>query len=169
MADHFQEQLRLREGEELVASMDVSPASHLDLTNQRVIVWQRSGSLERVTPIKLSDITGVELVEERNPLWHLIGAVVLSVAGAPLLAYLVESLTSEMRLLSVALGVVGIAMVVAGLVMLSAYLRGVLFPSMHLVFHGAPELRVNISPEASRAARELIQHIYNLKRPPTLV
>ncbi|MDP7241099.1 MAG: hypothetical protein QGH72_07845, partial [Dehalococcoidia bacterium] len=70
-ANPFQEQLRLWDGEELVASMDLSSASHVDLTNQRVIVWQRSGGLERVTPVKLSDVTDVELQEEGQPLWHL--------------------------------------------------------------------------------------------------
>ena len=169
----FQEQLRLREGEELVASMDVSSASHVDLTNLRLIVWQRSGGLERVTPIKLSDITSAELQEEAQPLWHLLAAVLMAVAGAVPLAYTAESLLGSEggggRALAIVLGVVGVGLVVGGLVLLSTYLRRVLFPGMQLALHGAPELRLNVSSEASSAARELLQHIHNLQHPPTVL
>ncbi|MEE9202372.1 MAG: hypothetical protein V3U31_04165 [Dehalococcoidia bacterium] len=169
----FQEQLRLREGEELVASMDVSSASHVDLTNQRLIVWQRSGGLERVTPIKLTDITGMELQEEAQPLWHLLGAVLMAAAGAVPVAFAAESFPGSGggggRLLAVALGVVGVGLVVGGLVLLSTYLRRVLFPGTQLVLHGAPELRLNVSADASGAVRELLQHIRNIQHPPTIV
>ncbi len=169
----FQEQLRLREGEELVASMDVSSASHVDLTNHRLIVWQRSGGLERVTPIKLSDITSVELQEEAQSLWHLLAAVVMAVVGAIPLAYAAESVLSGGggggRVLGIVLGVVGVGLVVGGLVLLSSYLRRVLFPGMQLALHGAPELRLNVSSEASSAVRELMQHIRNAQHPPTVL
>lgn len=169
----FQEQLRLREGEELVVSMDVSSASHVDLTNYRLIVWQMSGGLERVTPIKLTDITGMELQEEAQPLWHLLGAVAMAVAGAPFLAYSAESLAGGggggARVLAVVVGVVGVGLVVGGLVLLSSYLRRVLFPGTQLVLHGAPELRLNVSSDATGAVRELLQHIRSIKSPPTVL
>jgi hypothetical protein len=168
----FQEQLRLREGEELVASMDVSSVSHVDLTNQRLIVWQRSGGLERVTPIKLTDITGMELQEEAQSLWYLLAAVLMAVVGAVPVAYAAESLPGSgggAMVLAVVLGVVGVGLVVGGLVLLSNYLRRVLFPGTQLVLHGAPELRLNVSSEASSGTREMMQHIRNIQHPPTIV
>ncbi|MDP6100404.1 MAG: hypothetical protein QGH66_03160 [Dehalococcoidia bacterium] len=172
-ANPFQEQLRLWDGEELVASMDLSSASHVDLTNQRVIVWQRSGGLERVTPVKLSDVTDVELQEEGQPLWHLLGAVALAVAGGFPLAYATAWLPvrgeGNSTVLTVAMGVVGLGLVVAGLVLLSSWLRRVLFPGTQLVLRGAPELRINVSSEAVSAAHEIVYHIRNLKSPVTVI
>jgi hypothetical protein len=172
-ANPFQEQLRLWEGEELVASMDLSSASHVDLTNQRVIVWQRSGGLERVTPVKLSDVTDVELQEEGQPLWHLLGAVALAVVGAFPLAYATAWLPvrgeGDSTVLTIVMGVVGLGLVVAGLVFLSSYIRRVLFPGTQLVLRGAPEMRINVSSEATGAAREMVNHIRNLKSPVTVI
>ena len=67
------------------------------------------------------------------------------------------------------MGMVGLGLVVAGLVFLSGYLRRVLFPGTQLVLRGAPEMRINVSSEATGAAREMVNHIRNLKSPITVL
>jgi hypothetical protein len=67
------------------------------------------------------------------------------------------------------MGVVGLGLVVAGLVLLSSWLRRVLFPGTQLVLRGAPELRINVSSEAVSAAHEIVYHIRNLKSPVTVI
>lgn len=159
--------MRLGEGEQVELSVEASPDCYILLTNTRLIIQENREGVQHTTPIALESLTGVEIRGERGNMVPLIIGLLLPIAGASLLPQLAQALgaTGEggERLWRLGLGGLGVGLVVAGLVVLSNYLRRVTFPLVQVVFHGAPEVVVSIAPESRRRLHGLAQRIEELK------
>jgi len=155
------------EGEEVSSALEASQACRIILTNRRVIIWERKEDVENIIPIRIEDILGVELKEEKASLSRLLLSVALCIFGACLLPQLIIAWSNVssigQRLSQLLLGLLGIGLLIVGFLLLSAFLSQLLFPTVELVFKGSPEARVIINPEARRKARELMRQIQSLK------